>query len=287
MTKILAVDDNPQNLLFVVNTLLEAKPEYEVLVANNGKRALEVARETPPDLVIMDWEMPEMTGIEALKQFKEEERLNDIPVIMHTGINTESDDLSEALKLGAADFLRKPVAELELQARVKSILTQRAYFKEKVAAEKAQAEAELELRVRELTTLSLLIEQKNKFLGEVYEHTVQLRKQVNDRSLRQRCSELMRLIQNDIEAESQWELLKVRVNEMHDNFVHALKEAHDNLTKGDVKLASLLRLGLNTNEIADTLFISVGAVEKKRYRLRKKLELDGEQNLSEYIAQFS
>lgn len=127
--KILVVDDQPENLEVLVEVVEMTNPNYEVLQALNSKTALIIARGEIPDLIITDWEMPEMDGIELIKALKADELTKDIPIIMCTGIMTSSENLSTALKAGAVDYIRKPVDPLELPARLRSMLQLSDSFK--------------------------------------------------------------------------------------------------------------------------------------------------------------
>ncbi len=119
--KILVADDEKLTLAVTTNMLRLSNEKYTVLKAANGRIACELADKECPDMIILDWEMPVMNGIEALKQLKSDETLREIPVIMATGL-TSSDKLQEALDAGAVDYIRKPVDKIELLARVKSSL---------------------------------------------------------------------------------------------------------------------------------------------------------------------
>ena len=92
--------------------------QIEILNAGNGKMAVRVAEEELPDIIIMDWDMPEMNGIMAIKQLQADERTKHIPVIMCTGVMTSAENLQLALETGAIDYIRKPVDTLELKARI-------------------------------------------------------------------------------------------------------------------------------------------------------------------------
>jgi signal transduction histidine kinase len=70
----------------------------------------------------MDWEMPEMNGIEAIRQLKAQPETKNIPVIMATGVMTSAEHLEIAINAGAIDYIRKPIEEIELRARISSIL---------------------------------------------------------------------------------------------------------------------------------------------------------------------
>ncbi len=127
--KILIVDDQPENLEVIVNIVEHLGQNFEVLQALNGKTACMIAEEEVPDLVITDWEMPVMDGIEFIKTLKADDRLKEIPIIMCTGIMTSSENLKTALEAGAVDYIRKPVDRIELRARLQSMLALSDSFK--------------------------------------------------------------------------------------------------------------------------------------------------------------
>ncbi len=119
---VLIVDDSPVNLVTISNYLKKSEFLFTLYKAPNGKVACMLAEEKLPDLIIMDWEMPEMNGIEATKYLKSLESTKDIPVIMATGVMTSPKHLKTALEAGAVDYIRKPIDKTELTARVYSIL---------------------------------------------------------------------------------------------------------------------------------------------------------------------
>jgi len=118
--KVLVIDDE-QNYLDLITETLNDK-NYKILQALNGKMGCMVAQKFIPDIIITDWEMPEMDGIETLKELKENYLTKDIPVIMCTGKMTSSENLDTALNAGAVDYIRKPVEAIELIARINSAL---------------------------------------------------------------------------------------------------------------------------------------------------------------------
>ncbi|EAY24791.1 adenylate/guanylate cyclase domain-containing protein [Microscilla marina] len=118
---ILIVDDEVTNLKILREYLTTADQEFRILQATNGKQAFDIAQKADPDLVIMDWMMPVMSGIDALKNIKTTESTQNIPVIMATA-KTSAQDLKEALEAGAMDYVRKPIDKTELLARVRSAI---------------------------------------------------------------------------------------------------------------------------------------------------------------------
>ena len=111
---ILIVDDSPENIDVVVGALSK---QYEVKAALNGKMALELAFETPPDLILLDIMMPEMDGYEVCKQLHASMNTAEIPIIFLTA-KTDVSDVVKGLKYGAVDYLTKPFNIEELSARV-------------------------------------------------------------------------------------------------------------------------------------------------------------------------
>ena len=120
--KILLVDDDPLSLQIMQVHLNNSGEDFEIFVAENGKEALEVASNEVPDLIISDWEMPVMTGIEMTRAVKADPKLKNIPIIVATGIMTTDNNLDQAFQAGAIDYVRKPVNEIELIARMRSVL---------------------------------------------------------------------------------------------------------------------------------------------------------------------
>lgn len=117
-SKILIADDSKLVVSLVRSIFENEKDDFTVITANDGKEAFEKADNELPDIILMDWQMPELSGIEALKLLKQNEKTKSIPVIMLTA--TES--TNEAFEFGANDFVQKPFEKTELIARVKTSL---------------------------------------------------------------------------------------------------------------------------------------------------------------------
>ncbi|HAQ61021.1 TPA: hypothetical protein DCR49_03340 [Candidatus Delongbacteria bacterium] len=114
MSRILVVDDEPELREFVAMSL--ELNEYETVEAENGKKALEILKSEDFDCIVSDVEMPEMTGPEFLKKFREINKV--IPVIMLTGVKALN-TVVEVMKLGAQDYLVKPINIDELLIAVR------------------------------------------------------------------------------------------------------------------------------------------------------------------------
>lgn len=126
--KILVVDDMSIITDLISSVLTETNKEIQTIKAYNGRTACKIALSEQPDLIIMDWEMPEMSGYEALTKLKKNETTKDIPVIISSGI-THAGNVQKALEAGAIDYIRKPIERVELIARVQSVLALSDAFK--------------------------------------------------------------------------------------------------------------------------------------------------------------
>jgi two-component system, cell cycle response regulator len=117
--RILVVDDVAPNV-----RLLKAKLEaeyYDVLTAQNGQDAIDIARKDVPDLILLDVMMPHMDGFEVCTKLKADPRTRHIPVVMVTALDQQEDRV-RGLQSGADDFLSKPIDDVALFARVRSLL---------------------------------------------------------------------------------------------------------------------------------------------------------------------
>lgn len=118
--KILLVDDRPENLHFLSEVF--ADKGYNLVRAISGKLALNAALSSPPNLILLDILMPEIDGYQVCKYLKASGRTRDIPIIF-TSVKNEAFDKVKALKLGAADYLTKPLQAEEVLLRVENQLT--------------------------------------------------------------------------------------------------------------------------------------------------------------------
>ncbi len=154
---LLVVDDEPVTVQSVIDFLFKPEYNYRILYASDGKKALKIIEKDRPNLIILDWDMPEMSGIELLNQLKNNKKYADIPVVMATGVMTEKEDLFTALEAGAVDYLQKPIDHLELLARIQSAL-RLADSKKDIKKQKDEIEAHLEKLQRQKDEIEL---QKN------------------------------------------------------------------------------------------------------------------------------
>lgn len=120
---ILIVDDDPitQKL---IKGILEKKSYNKILVSNSGELALDLIKNDPPDLILLDIFMPGIEGYEVCKRVRADKATAHIPIIMITGGAVQADEaIKKSFKAGATDFITKPIRAIEFLARIKSGLT--------------------------------------------------------------------------------------------------------------------------------------------------------------------
>jgi PAS domain S-box-containing protein len=396
--KILIADDEPLNLLLFAEMI---KPMgHTVALAADGLETVQKIHEIRPDLIILDWNMPRLDGLETLIRIKSEADFKETPVIMITGIMTSPENLKQAMEAGAIDFLRKPFDKIELQARVASVLmlarsqrelnerlqtiernnkfiqalmeaiphpfiyynlegtilgynnnfnklfgaeninligtnaydlvsntgseSHRAkdlelvrtrtntayqsinlknnndYILSKSLVFNPQGEPEnilsimtditelnrahneiIESKKRELTSSTLRLiqnsEMNNSIIGELEKLNQHTNKTGND---------IIKSIVNNLSlnvGESIWQEFEMRFENVYESFYRALNKLFPDLTQGEKKLCALLRLNLSSKEIATLMFQNSQSVDMARYRLRKKLNLKQNENLTDFL----
>lgn len=124
MPEILIVDDSRQ-MRFIIRNILQHH-QFQVTEADNGKTALALAEEQPPDLIISDMMMPEMDGLMLCRKWKRNPKLATLPFILYTAAQTDAADLKLAKKIGVNAYLSKPIKEEKLVQCIQRLLTGQA-----------------------------------------------------------------------------------------------------------------------------------------------------------------
>jgi CheY-like chemotaxis protein len=122
--KILVVDDEP-DLISTIKCRLEWA-KCHVVTATNGKEGLQMAADEKPDLILLDNNMPEMTGPQMLERLKNDSVLKDIPVIMVTAL-CEPKDIAAVRSHGIADYITKPFEFTDLMEKITSTLQNKKF----------------------------------------------------------------------------------------------------------------------------------------------------------------
>ncbi len=141
---------------------------------------------------------------------------------------------------------------------------------------------DIEHKTRQLTTHALNMMQKNKLLQEVNSSIVDIIKNP-EAGLEENFRILKRQINKSIKADDDWEVFKMYFEQINTTFFERLREINPELTKYDMRLAALIKLNLNIKESAAVLNLSPNSIKSARYKLRKRLDMDPEEDLYEFI----
>ncbi|MBL6445420.1 response regulator [Fulvivirga sp. 29W222] len=282
--KTILIADDEREIIRVMNRELQDYfDDIQIINAGNGKMAVRVAEEELPDIIIMDWDMPEMNGIEATRAICKSEKTHDIPIIMATGRMTQPEDLRIALEAGAVDFIRKPIEFVELIARINTSLR----IREQNLAIQQLLKSEIELKNRKLTTTSMLIVEQNNLLNDFFDELGAIEKKAYEvcNQLTPQVSDLKRRIQNYFDIDKSWDTFKFHFEEVHPKFFDIIQQRGSDISHKDLKLCAYLKLGMDNKEIANLLNITASSARVALSRLKKKLNLDEEDNLREVISE--
>jgi len=274
--KVFIIDDNVENLKTFISIFEKQCPNFDIFQTNNPKNAIEIASKVNPQLIITDWDMPNLTGIDVINQLKSKKDTKDIPIIMATGVHITSEDLQIALKAGAIDFIRKPIDPIELVARTHSALMVFEFQKQVIEA-----------KDQELTESSLYLVKSNNFIVDMTKKLDDLGLAINND-----CGQANTILKDIIRTfhsrikEDGWYRFDLSFDRVHKDFNRNLFEKYSDLTASDIKLCAFIRLGMNNKDIASVLNQNPDSIKVSRSRLRKKLGIDQTQNLEMFLTGF-
>lgn len=172
--------------------------------------------------------------------------------------------------------------------RLRKQLTKLAEEKEKqlqeerIRSRNEKLQEDVLRKSQELASSTFNLVRKNEILMQIKEALTNTPTPENTKSNRQ----LIRLIDRHLTDEEDWKVFETNFNQVHEVFFKKLKTEYPDLTPGDLRLAAYLKMNLASKEIAPLLNISLRGVENKRYRLRRKMELESDQNLTDFLMQY-
>ncbi|MBW8324703.1 MAG: response regulator [Prolixibacteraceae bacterium] len=313
MTKILIIDDTAQ-LREDISDALELEG-FEVITAEDGYTGLQIANEHLPDLILCDIMMPGIDGYEVLQLLKSNEGGLRFPFIFITAL-AERENFRSGMELGADDYLIKPFTISELFKAIDIRLSKHRSVENRIKSQIEKIENELENRIYEL---KMQIEnQKNviedistlnvEVVGQLNEKEAQLMhealrsietnialqdiaKQLSEELQKKGTSEEQRRLLSDLKHKIQKKsallnsltAFQLKFNQTYPNFISRLFVLFPQLTQQDVIIISAIFINLNTNQIAVILGISPESVRKSKYRLKKKLGVDKDEDLANFI----
>jgi ligand-binding sensor domain-containing protein/DNA-binding CsgD family transcriptional regulator len=159
--------------------------------------------------------------------------------------------------------------------------------KEVIKLRNEKLEAELGFKDRELANLTMNIIQRGEVLNKIKDNVTNTMQRLEDKEAQQNFRQLIRLIRSAEKANEDWNKFNAHIHHANENFFQRLKQHHPDLTANELKLCALLKMNLLSKEIAQLMHVTVKAVEVSRYRLRKKLKIDSEVNLYDYLMQYT
>ncbi|MDX5438600.1 MAG: hypothetical protein LPK03_15460, partial [Pontibacter sp.] len=169
--------------------------------------------------------------------------------------------------------------EKEEQLRQEAILHEQKLVK----LRNEQLKTELSSKSRELASTALNIVTKNELLQNISHEVNKLQDAEGNRLPDKQLKKIQKIILEGMSSQNDWELFEKSFNETNANYFKKLKDGYPELTPNDMKLCAYLRMNMSSKEIASLLNITVRGVELRRYRLRKKLNMEHDKNLVEFV----
>jgi len=316
MTKILIIEDTDK----LRENLADAMElqGYEVLHADNGKTGIEVAKEFLPDLILCDIVMPELSGLEVLEILKAEDQQNTVPFIFISAL-AERTNVRTGMDLGADDYLTKPFSASELLRAIATRLEKHNSIENKIKLQYDRIESELAERVDRLTkqnenqknivedisiTNEQLVEQLNEKQAQLMHEALKaieinstmqgIAKQLTQELQKSRITEEQKKIISDLRNKirkrsvllNNWTIFQLKFDQTYPHFTSILLERFPNLTQQERVIVSAIYTKLNSYQLSVILNIKPPSVRKYKYRIKQKIGLSKEEDLSVFIQQF-
>lgn len=172
---------------------------------------------------------------------------------------------------------------LETEQRRLVLEKERQLQRERMENRNRELQQDIINKSKELANSTFSLIRKNELLIDIREQLRRWKGDGEPSEQEKHYRKIMRLINRQLSHEDDWEVFEQNFNQVHEAFFQKLIARFPNLTPGDLKLAACLKMNLTSKEIAPLLNISLRGVENKRYRLRKKLDLPNDENLTEFM----
>ncbi len=151
--------------------------------------------------------------------------------------------------------------------------------------EKDKVTRELDFKKQELAAKALRLARKNEFLQTLHDEVDKMRTTAEGHTA-DSARKISRQIRLDIESEEEWEHFLASFREVHRDFIDQLRQNYPALTKGEIRLACLMKMNLSAKELAAMLNVTGEGIKKARYRLRKKMQLDSDTDIQQFLLAF-
>ncbi len=155
-----------------------------------------------------------------------------------------------------------------------------------MALKNQQLEIKIGHKNKELAMSTMHLVQRSKLIQQLKETIQKVAKNTNDQEAAKELKKINRLLNENTQLSEGWDQFAHHFDQVHIDFLQKIREKYPQLTANDEKLCAYLRMNLSTKEMAPLMNISIRGVEVARYRLRKKLDLDGSVNLNEFMLKF-
>ncbi|MCJ8164407.1 hypothetical protein MKJ04_06085 [Pontibacter sp. E15-1] len=158
--------------------------------------------------------------------------------------------------------------------------------KEIIRLNNEKLESELVHKNKELTSSAVHVMQNMEAVHKVRDQLQETIDQISCKDTQKQVKKLLKSVDEEIKFENNWEQFELHFDQVHQDFLKRLREDYPELTHRDLKLCAYLRLNLTSKEIASLLKLSLRGIETSRYRIRKKINLSQEENLTEFMLNY-
>ena len=186
---------------------------------------------------------------------------------------------------------KKKISKEQKALQNKLVIEQEILLKEKaiendkkiVQLRNESLKNEINLKSKQLANTAIALVKKNESMLEIKHELIKNKPDFDNAMV---YKKLLRKIDNSIGQEDEWELFEYNFNQVHEEFFNQLKSKHPELTHKDLKICAYIKMNLLTKEIAPLMNVSIRGLETHRYRLKRKLNLDNDKSLSDYLRNF-
>lgn len=186
-----------------------------------------------------------------------------------------------------AEKLIKRKEDERYKANQKKISENLKKEKENIEQKNEQLKNEVVYKSKDLANSTMSLIKKNQFLIELRDELDKMKAfSEQNKLVTEDIRRVIRKINNGIDDEESWQVFEDYFDHVHENFMKKMKKRYPSLTSKDLRMCAYIRMNLSSKEIAPLLDITVRGVEISRYRLRKKMELERDENLSDFLFRF-
>jgi len=290
---------------------------YQFSELDDGEGIIDQLKNEIPDIILLDWQMPRVNGLETLKLIKKNKAFDEIPIIIITGLKDE-EVLEKAFDYGGIDFLNKPVSKIELNSRVMNALklseTKRILIQQKrellelnqiIKNQKSELEKSLALKNQLLETteeeFKKGIQSQNKKVltmeldankivnnfksikNTVDECYSTLKTELPESPVIRKLKQISRTLEGMTVSDDSWDEFKEAFKTIDNEFFDKLSKMNPKLTTLDLKHCAYIKMNLDNYEVSKILNVELKSLQMTRYRLKKKLKLEEGRALREFI----